>query len=619
MILPMKCMALLCLDHDRDKVMDRLQSLGVLHVQLESKPDNTHIAYKQRCLQDVERAINVLNIAAKNLPTQYDLPPFESKPFLSATINEIEHLDALQIRYDNLCKDVQNLLPWGNFDPKNIRELEKKGVYVYLCTSTPDRLVSFNDDVTVVEVKRTKRQVWYMVASLSPLPIDTLPLAPLPEMLTLSEAQNLLIETEGKISQSKYQLGVLSKQRHLLAPLKLRFEDELSYHVNRAAMSASDDGKFLWIKGYVPEQEMEHIRTFANENACAVMFSDPTDEEMPPTELKTTTVVGIIKPLLSFIGITPGYREWDVSPCVLIFFTIFVAMITNDAGYGIIFFLGSLIAWLAVRNNKSLYPLMGFLTLQGAACVVWGVAMGSYFGLQEATLNNLGLSSLVQLAECTKFKLPWLGTAYDGKDIRGVNIEYGCFVLAYVHLSFAHLWKTKLALQSKQFKEAIVNLGWILFMLGNMMLAAQFVIGAPSPDWILYPFAIGVPLILLGVNYKDIGSIFQAPLNLINGFVDTLSYIRLYAVGLAGACIASNFNIILGDLATNPVMTIISGSLLTAGHVLNILLVLMAILVHAIRLNALEFSNHMGLEWSGYPYAPFSRKNKESALAHKQS
>ncbi len=619
MIVPMKCLALLCLNHDRDKVVDKLQSLGVVHIALDSKPDSDQIVYKQRCLQDVDRAIQALNSASKDVQSQYDLPTFTPKKLLSAVVNELDHLQALEARYDGLKKDVTNLLPWGNFKPDQIQSLEANGVHLYLCTTTPDKFATLTTEYVTEVVHRTKNQVWFAVVSLEPIPLDTLPLAQRPETITLEEAQNLLIETEDRMAHVHYQLSVLAKQRALLTPLRAKFEDELAYAINHAGMTEDESGNLIYLRGYVPVDEVENVKTFASQNGCAVMFSDPTPDELPPTQLKNSTFVNIVKPLFSFIGITPGYREWDVSACVLVFFTIFVAMITNDAGYGLIFTAIALLGWLAVRKNRTLWPLMGFLTLEGIACVVWGVAVGSYFGMSDATLTQLGLGSLIKLGSYSATQIPWLADAgaYEGKDLaasRLLNIQYFCFALAFFHLSFARLWKARLDIQAFNIIPMIANLGWIVLLLGNMLLAANFVVASGSaPSWTIYLYYVGVPMVLVAVNWKDIGAIFQAPLGLINGFVDTLSYIRLYAVGLAGACIASNFNQILAGLADGPVMTAISGIALTAGHVLNIVLVLMAIMVHAIRLNALEFSNHMGLEWSGYDYNPFNRKNPESA------
>jgi V/A-type H+-transporting ATPase subunit I len=34
----------------------------------------------------------------------------------------------------------------------------------------------------------------------------------------------------------------------------------------------------------------------------------------------------------------------------------------------------------------------------------------------------------------------------------------------------------------------------------------------------------------------------------------------------------------------------------------------MGVLVHGVRLNTLEFSAHLGLQWNGFAYRPFARR-----------
>lgn len=108
------------------------------------------------------------------------------------------------------------------------------------------------------------------------------------------------------------------------------------------------------------------------------------------------------------------------------------------------------------------------------------------------------------------------------------------------------------------------------------------------------------------------------PFALIGSFVDVLSYIRLFAVGLSGTYIAENFNkmggMVLGALPSSLYVIGLLGLILIAvfGHILNIALGFLGVLVHAIRLNTLEFSNHMEMQWGGIRYKPFARNKKNT-------
>ena len=113
------------------------------------------------------------------------------------------------------------------------------------------------------------------------------------------------------------------------------------------------------------------------------------------------------------------------------------------------------------------------------------------------------------------------------------------------------------------------------------------------------------------------------PSSLVGSFVDVLSYIRLFAVGLAGTYIAVNFDR-MGAMLMNalPHHLWIAGVLLLVlvalfGHILNIALGFLSVMVHGIRLNTLEFSNHIGMQWAGIKFRPFAEP--ESQHTNKQS
>jgi V/A-type H+-transporting ATPase subunit I len=119
-------------------------------------------------------------------------------------------------------------------------------------------------------------------------------------------------------------------------------------------------------------------------------------------------------------------------------------------------------------------------------------------------------------------------------------------------------------------------------------------------------------ILLFYVRWNDVGSVFNVPFDFIGSFTDVLSYIRLFAVGLASYYIAESFNN-MGYMIMHisPYLIVLTILVLLFGHLLNIGLALMGVLVHGIRLNTLEFSNHMELEWSGTVYKPFTRKHKK--------
>ena len=106
------------------------------------------------------------------------------------------------------------------------------------------------------------------------------------------------------------------------------------------------------------------------------------------------------------------------------------------------------------------------------------------------------------------------------------------------------------------------------------------------------------------------------PFSIIGSFVDVLSYIRLFAVGLSGVYVGTCFNdmgrMVMDSLPQQLLVIGVAGLILVAvcGHALNILLGIMGVMVHAIRLNTLEFSNHIEMQWTGIKYRPFAKEDK---------
>jgi V/A-type H+-transporting ATPase subunit I len=185
-----------------------------------------------------------------------------------------------------------------------------------------------------------------------------------------------------------------------------------------------------------------------------------------------------------------------------------------------------------------------------------------------------------------------------------------CFILALVQLSMGRLWK---AVCMGNIKGYLSNIGWILVLIGNFILILKLLVYPGSfPGFMWYFFIAGLLMVIFSdVDWKDPAAVFQFPFNIINSFTDVLSYIRLFAVGMAGFYIADSFNGMAGDVfRISPWLALASAVILLFGHGLNLALCLMSVMVHGVRLNTLEFSNHVGLCWGGIKFQPFQNKVK---------
>ena len=88
-----------------------------------------------------------------------------------------------------------------------------------------------------------------------------------------------------------------------------------------------------------------------------------------------------------------------------------------------------------------------------------------------------------------------------------------------------------------------------------------------------------------------------------------MSYIRLFAVGMAGLAIAQSFNNMAAGLAHGPLI-VVAMVVVILGHAINIVMCFLSVIVRGIRLNVLEFSGQVGLEWTGIAYDPFRKQDQ---------
>jgi len=203
------------------------------------------------------------------------------------------------------------------------------------------------------------------------------------------------------------------------------------------------------------------------------------------------------------------------------------------------------------------------------------------------------------------------------------NLQIFCFSLALLQLTVAHI---KGAVRNKGRVKMLGDIGSILQLLGIYYLVLSLVVnaevfsfglviaGVPVGTVAIALIAVGFVLSFVFSNYEgsiiksilsSLKNIVSVLLGVVNVFSDIVSYIRLWAVGLAGAAISATVNELAGPLLGNFMFMIFAIILLVFGHGLNMILNILSVIVHGIRLNTLEFSSHLDMSWSGHKFKPF--------------
>ncbi len=608
MIVPMKHLTLLCVASMREPTLERLRELGAVHLDL-SASDSEPYRHAQARLSVARHALQILrdSLAGKPvLPTtvgphkvhghemsgeallKAPLPAFTGDA--AAKIEAIRHLadmrQALVNESERLDRDIALYQPFGDFDVTLPSKLTAQGVQVQLFRAPVNTTFIERDGVLIQEFAADQNFTYGAMIGPGELPEScervTLPEAPAPVL------QARYDETVARAGQIAGRLRHAADDAADLEREVTRLTD-ISDFAN-AADTMQANGAVAWITGWLPADQEESLRDLAQENAWGLLARDPAPGETPPTLLRPPRLFRPMQALFDALGIAPAYSESDVSVPFFCFFSIFFAMLVGDGGYGALIFLLT----LRVRRKMPKAPRAPFVLLYffALATLVWGVLSNTWFGTHPKFADNA--ASL------------WLNHPENGIN----NMMLFCFTLGVIHLSVARIWNAVSLFPDTKF---LAQVGW-LGVIWFMYCMSCSIVGIFQAPVFIYPvFGVSVLLLFLftlkrselKTNGIELGML---PLNIVSALGDIISYVRLFAVGLASVKVAENFNSMAIGMNLPLWAKIVPMVLiLLIGHGLNFAMAGLSILVHAVRLNTLEFSNHKGVTWAGYAFRPFKR------------
>ncbi len=588
MITPMKKVSIVCLQADKEQSLERLRALGVLHVMPGPETGGG----------TVEAAADAVKTARIALET---LHAFET-PFHHAVDHRtddvdalIEHVAAQHARRTHGEEQLATLrstrhaqAPFGDFSPDAVAGLAHRGITVKLFHTRDPKLLEVPEGVQIHVLSSDKKGAHIAAVGKDDFSLNAVPFHLPARSLSAMDAD---------IERQTAEIDAINHDLHALTPCKPLVEAELHSRTEAEQFARVHDGmgrhgRVAYLSGFAPADSVPSIRHAAAEAGWALKIDDPSATDTVPTLLKMPAWVRPIKAVMQMLAILPGYRESDISGLFLIFFSIFFAILIGDAGYGALFLLATLLArWKKPKAPAYPFVLFGILSV---GTILWGALTGNYFGIESKVLPGVLL----------RVKVEWL----TGEHARH-NIITLCFLIGSVHLTIAHVWN---AIALAPAAKALAQLGWIGLVWSMYLTAQNMVLGNPYPLFFLPMFVISLVLILLFMTSpkdlkKDWIQHAMFPLSVVNCFVDVVSYIRLFAVGMASLAVAQSFNSMAAGIGLERIWTVpLVALILLLGHGLNIILCALGILVHGVRLNTLEFSLHKNIEWKGVPYRPFA-------------
>ena len=613
MISKMNKVTLLIYHKEYEAFLERLRSVGVLHIEerksgaVENPEVQELLALSGRYTRAIKR---LEGLAVKDtLPAMQGVDADILVENVENILSEIEQLKtALQV----VDKDVATITPWGDFDFSLLDKLSAAGYKVNFFITTPrDFKEEWCELYNAIVVGTFSSKLYFVTVTCADATLDIdaevakMPTASLSALR--AEACSIGEEIEAKEAQlkefAKKNLATIIAGQALLTK-KMEFSD-----VVFSGEKVTGD-KLLLLQGWVPEDDKAALVNMLEKDSVFYEISKPKRGDNVPVKFKNNAFTRMYEVLTKMYGMPSG-TDFDPTPIVAPFFSLFFAFCMGDAGYGLILVLLGFL--FKKKLGKDMAGMMNLVITLGIFTTVIGAVLGTFFGMSLLDSNipqeikNFIISGNMEL----------FGSTYDKQMILALAI-------GVVHISIAMTVK---AINSTVFfgiKESLSLWGWWLVVVGGTVLGTLSflsVIPAEVSKWALIAVGgLGAVGIYLLNSFKrnvflNIGAGLWDTYNMASGLLgDILSYIRLFALGLAGGMLGQTFNslalmLVEGQEGVGAVFGWVGfGLIIILGHTLNIAMSCLSAFVHPLRLTFVEYFKNAGYDGKGVEYKPFNNK-----------
>ncbi|WP_370869916.1 V-type ATP synthase subunit I [Methylobacter sp.] len=478
--------------------------------------------------------------------------------------------------------------PWGDFEFSPLSEMGGLRLWFYAIPHR-DRVLIRDLPLSHEIVKKDSRYYYVVVISENEpesMPVNRTHIGSQPR----HQLEAHLEEVELAIEDLQAERAYLTRWYSLLRDNVATLEDKAALDAAQN-QSYTRTGMFA-LRGWVPHTRLAELESYTRQHGVHIDARDVQPDDNPPTFLDNPPWLAAGEDLVNFY-MTPGYRTWDPSQIVFISFALFFAMILADAGYALLLGAVLLSFWRkmgASPGGRRFRPLCLAIVVFS---LLYGMLIGSYFGVTPPEGSLLASLHLLDMS--------------DTNLMMAISVFIGC-----IHVILGAALD---AARHKNRVEGLESVGWASIVAGGLafLLSTAF---APS---VLKPLSVvlagvGVLLVLLFAApfEKPLSRMLKGLLGLTKlsgAFGDVLSYLRLFALGLASGSLAAEFNnMAMGIHDAMPGVGIFFAFLvLLLGHAVNLLLGLASALIHGLRLNVIEFFN-WGLKEEGSLFKPFRRR-----------
>ena len=489
--------------------------------------------------------------------------------------------------------------PWGEFDRESIDRLESAGYKTrFYCVPAKKFDENWKSLVPLQVIKEDGRNIWFVTVTCG----DD---ASLP--VTECEAPAGSAEqSRQELSAIQAELGertkVLTDMQKCVPQLEEDYAGklaEIELYLADATKESAAEGAVDVMVGFAPEESQNDIETALDAMGVFYLKESARTADRPPIKLRNNRFVKMFELFTDMYG-RPEYDGFDPTPYISVFFLLFFAMCMGDCGYGLVL----IAAGLLLKKVKSFADISPLVVTLGVGTTIIGFFFHTFFSVDMTSWSVIpeGLKSVMVPAQIA---------GYDGTMIIAIAV-------GIIHLCLAMIVKTVYATRNKGLLNSLSIWGWTLLIVGGVITGAVALAGVIDSNLTkIIVIALGavsaVCIFLLNDLHRNpllnVGAGLWETYNTATGLLgDVLSYLRIYALGLAGCMLGFAFNdlakMALGDggLGWIPFVLIV-----LIGHTLNLAMAALGAFVHPLRLNFLEFFKNSDYVGAGVNYNPLKK------------
>ena len=586
MITQMKKYTFLVFHREYEAFLEQLRDLGVVHV-TEKAAGMADDAHLQELLS---KADNARKLIAQGAPDQL--------------LNEKA---ALEQRIATTQKEADKMAIWGDFSAERMEQLKAAG-YTLRYFTCPKKL--FQEEWGIVVAEQGAMVYFVYVEGLGVQELSSLGEICQEQYLNQKSAADLQKDVEGLngllvAQNARIELWAKENIPALEDELK-QLQEQIDWKRVTLNTDSEADGSLKILEGFCPIDQVAALNAVLEKQEVYYQAEDPTAEDNTPIKLRNNKFTQLFESLTGMYG-WPNYGEFDPTPILAPFFLLFFAMCMGDCGYGILLMIiGVLIA--KKKLNIEMFDGLGpIITVLGVGTTVVGFFLGTFMGisLPDAKWVPEALKSVMLTGEVMGYSIQMV-----------LALCIGVF-----HICLAMVVKAICYTKQFGFKENIATWGWTLLIVGGLLVAilGMTVLPAALFKWAIIAVGTVSALAIYIFNTPgrnpliNIGAGLWETYNMATGILgDVLSYIRLYALGLAGGMLGAAFNnlglMVMGGTVEGATWQWLPFVLiLVLGHVLNLAMSALGAFVHPLRLSFVEYFKNAGYEGKGTLYKPFKK------------